>query len=305
MPSILTCTLSRIQKPSESDDLDRLGYTLTYDINTDAVMGHRALIVAAHSATPHPLPTYGGTYSYIGDSDDNSYLTNFKINGDPGDQKWYHVDAIYKPPPDDITIFEPNPFLRAPVVWIDKERRNKLIEKDATGKVMVNLCGRPYDLPPEREVPRGIWVIEFNVATLGEVSGYTRGYEDALNSTPWTFQGVNVPARVAWMQSVSSAPPIKQGAITYYHLSFRIAFADSESTWDVPVVEQGYQYFQKKGGLFVQDPPGTNKMFPPNGEPTPVLLAADGTKLPDKQLGIATNQRVIREVNFNLLPFTG
>jgi hypothetical protein len=308
MPSVTSCTLQRNQKPTETDDLGRLTLTLGYDIVTDAVMGHFAMMVAALSASPNPLPTYGSTYSYQGDTDSNAYCTNYKAAGVEGKQTRYTVDAIFKPPPDDVTVFEPNPFLRSAVVWLDKERRTKLVEKDIGGKVLRNYAGKVYDIPPELEAQSAIYVVEFNVATLSEVVGYTRGYENAVNSVPWTFLGVTIPTRCAHIQSITGTPPTKQGAYTYYRLSWRLRLATSdEQNWDFPAVERGYQYFKKAAnGQFIKAP-GSNDpaLFPPNGEPEPVLLAQDGTKLPQGELGFTTRWRLLREVNFNAIPFSG
>lgn len=304
MPSVTSCTLQRHQPDSSTDELGRWSFSLNYDVETDGVMGHRAIWLAAQSSSPHAFPSYGATYSYQGDTDGNAYLMTYSVSSVQGHQKRYVLTANFAPIPDsDVSLFEPNPFLRAPVVWFDRESYSRIVDRDVTGKALTNAAKRAYDTPLEQEDIRTVLVIEFNVESLALVATYARFLSNAVNSTTWTVLGIQFPPRTVLAREVAASPPIKQGAITYYHLSFRFVFANGDATltpgatatWDVPILERGHQ------ALRVPNEPGSLQ----DPEAEPFLLAADGTKLPDGELGVFTYWRVKREVDFNLLPFSG
>jgi len=306
MPSVTACHLLFNSHTSSMDELGRWTFNIMYRVTTDGVMGHQLLADEAQLASPHPLPARGATYSFQGDANNSSYLTSYQVSpqSEEGSQKLYHVTCAYTPPPDgDISFFEPNPFLRDPVIWFDREAYTRIVERNVFGQQIVNKCGRLYDTPHEEEDVRTVIVVEFNVATLSEVAGYARYLRNAVNSTTWFFRGLQFPPRTVLAREVASTPPIVQGAYTYFHLAFRFVLANGSgalnpndpSTWDVPILERGYQAYR------VANQPGSLT----DAEAEPFLLAENGTKLPDGQPGVYTFWRVKREVDFNILPFSG
>jgi hypothetical protein len=316
MPSVTSCTLLRNPESASWDGENRGTYTLRYRIETDGILGPKAMRAGAQTASPHAFPSYGSTYSYQGDTDADSYAMSFSIQSE-NEQQTKHIGTVtFQPPPDeDVTIFEPNPFLRSPTVWADQEVFTRIIESDYAGNAIVNKCNFQYDTTVEKEDARGVLVIEFNVATIGEVIQYQRFLRRAVNQTAWTILGQTIAPRNAIARAVVGSPPITQGAYTYYRLAFRFAFADIGYNWDEPILERGYKYFVKTGDDFVTigDPP-QKKLFPASDATNPgdridlvepCLLTAEGTKLPDGEIGIFTDWRINREVDFNLLPFSG
>lgn len=316
MPTVQSCTLSRFQLQTTFDEKNFGHYSLKYIVVTDGALGHLDVANGATASAPHPLPTWGATYNYLSgtDLDNTSFAQNFSIESDPNNQKYYYITVNYKPLDEsrgDDDQFETNPLLRPPIVWADRETFTRIIEKDQFGKAIVNKCNRQYDVPYEEEDTHGVLVIEFNVAALATVLAYQRFLRRAVNKDVWTFLGVQFPQRTVVARDVAAGPSITEGNTTYYHLVFRFAIADGDDSapqvsggknWDVPYLERGYQYFKKNGSVFEMD--GTNKkLFPDGGEPEPVNLAADGTKLPDGQLGVFTDWRIRREVPFAALGF--
>lgn len=317
MPSVTSCTYSREQPASTRDELGRWTHQIRYDVVTDGVLGHQSVIAGALSASPNNFPAYGATYSFQSDTDSNIYHYQTQVENHPTTLTRYTATAIFAPLPDDtdVTIFEPNPFLRGPTFWVDREAYNKFYDRDATGEMIVNKCNRIYDLPPEKQLHRGVLVTEFNVATLAEVIAYMN-YIDAVNVSPWTVGGSVVSARVALCQDVASGPPVKQGAYTYYPLQMRFAF--NADTWDEPLIERGYaSYSRDSAGEIVTTSivtgidPGTGLAIeteiPLLGEAKaePFNLDADGCELPPGEVAVVTNWRLYRELNFNSLPFSG
>lgn len=309
MPSVTSCTLKRVFDPSSVDQLNRSTYVLTYDIKTDGILGPKTLRTQAETASPHPLPSYGSTYSYQGETDAAAYAQGFSFSPHENQQNWVIGTVGFQPLPDDNdpTIFEPNPFLRSPIGWWDREAYNKIFVFDNANKRIANKAHKPYELGPEKQLHRGILVATYNVATLAEV-GITMGnYIDRTNSSPWTVLGWQIPSRCALCQDVASGPPIKQGAYTYYALEMRFIF--DLNTFDEPLVEQGYQALLKKDGEYEfvnPTAPDDEKIFKYTAaEAEPFLLAEDGTRLGKDLPGVTTKWRLYKEANFNALPFSG
>jgi hypothetical protein len=310
MPSVTSCTLKRVYEPATWDNESRGTYTVTYDIMTDGILGPRGIRAGAQSASPHPFPSFGSTYSYQGETDGDAYANLFAIASD-NEQQTKHIGSVTYGPPigNDTGVYEPNPFLRPPVVWADQEVFTRVIERDIFGKAVANPCGVGYDTPLEKEDTRSVLVVEFNVATIGEVIQYQRYLRRAVNETPWHILGQVVPPRNAFARSVVGTPPITQGAYTYYHLAFRFAFADLGFNWDEALLARGYGCFElDRNGDFitVENTAGEKRKKItqyPDGECH--NLKADGTNLPDGEPGVFVDWRINREVDFNALPFSG
>lgn len=306
MPTVQSCTLQRVQPNTTLDEKNRGHYTLKYDVVTDGLMGHGAITDGALTSSPHALPSWGQTYSYQGDTDATAFAQSYEIESVPEIQTRFVITVHFDPIEGDVNQFDPNPSERPAIAWADKETFTRFIEKDHSGISIRNKCSRPYPTQFEEEDTHGVVVVEFNVLTLGEVISYMRYLRRAVNSTAWTFLGTTHPPRTVLARDVSSGPPTTDGIYTYYRVSIRFVFAEEGYNWDQVFLEEGYQYFKSDGaGGFVEDADGNKELFPSGGEPEPVRLAEDGTKLPDAAPDVYTQWRVKREVNFNALPFSG
>jgi len=307
MPTVQSCTLQRVQPQTTFDDKNRGHYQLNYDVATNGVVGHRALVNQAALASPHALPSWGQTYSYQGDTDTTVFAQNFTVDSIEGSQQRYVVTVKFDP----LDVeggseqFEPNPVDRPAIVWADKETFTRIIDKDATGKPIRNLCKRPYMIDYEEEDTHGIIVVEFNVFTLPQVMEYMRFLRRATNKEPWFFLGVEFPPRTVIARDVAAGVPVTENEYTYFRVAIRFVLADEGETWDVPFQEQGFQTYVRRNNVLLTDADGNLRLLPSPPYPEAVNLAADGTKLPDGGTPIFTKWRVKREVDFNLLPFSG
>lgn len=322
MPSVQTCTLDR----SVSASVDKLGlgtYKLRYIVTTDGAMGPKALALGALSASPHALPAFWATYNYLSEQDYLSFAQEYEIERDPDSLTLYYITVNYKPAErgeisgndgNTSTVGEPinaiaTPSARTPVLWWDRETYTRKVEKAFDGEAIVNSCYSPYEDCHEEEETRGVLVVEFNVTTIAAMIQLSSIYERATNSTSWNKFGQTYPARTVVCRQVSSLQPFTESVSTaYYRVSMRFAFADYDQskgwdTWDATYIQNGSCYWKKsESGVYVDDADGFHKRFPlPNGEP--VLLKADGTRLPDGETPVTKRFRVKREVDFNSLPF--
>ncbi len=307
--AVTSCALDR--HPHATVDEINIGtYTLRYIVQTNSTMGPQQVTLGALSSSPHPLPSLWQTYSYSGDTDSLSYARDYDIDSDPKSLNLWYITVTFKPPESGEgsrtsgsapIMSVTNPITREAVVWWDREVTTINVLKDVDNKAIVNKCKDLYPDTVEIERPRGVLVAEFNVATLAEVVYACRQFDGAVNSTPWTVGGSTVPARAALCREVSASPPQREpSGLVFFHLIFRIVFAEDGATWDHPITEMGQYHWTKTGEAYDLIPiTGHRKVT--NAQKI-VFLAEDGTRQSDDADAIITNWRIRREVNFNVLP---
>lgn len=316
--AVTRCALMRDKSgDATADEMNRGSYTLKYQVETNSLMGPNAVANAALLTGPNPLPSLWSTYSYQGSTDNLSFARTYDVKHDPKSNSLWYITVDYSPPePGEWPISggdpikkEPIPWGREPVLWWDREVYSDIQNHDRDGKAVVNKCSVLYEDTIEFDKPRGVLVIEFNVQTLAQVIFYTRKFDQAVNGTTWTISlpstplpdAVDVPARTALCREVASGPPQAEHGYTFFHLAFRIVFADDGVTWDWRQPEFGEFHWKKnqQGVYIMQD--GNRQRFRPDGGGL-VPLSQDGTRLDDGQDIIFTEWRIRREVDFNQLP---
>lgn len=293
-----------------ADELNRGSYTLQFQIRTNGLMGPNAVANEALSASPHPLPSLWSTYSYQGSVDLLSFARSYQVTHHPGRSDLWYITVNYQPPePGEWAIggsepikAEPVPWERATVIWWDREVYTKNMDFDKDGEPVINKCRTLYPDAIEHDKPRGVLVIEFNVATLAEVIAISKEYDQAVNETTWIVPSVvSAPARTALCREVASGPPQAEHGYSFFHVAMRIVFADEGANWDDGQLEIGDYHWRYEAGSYLLDSEGFRRRFSPGGGGL-VLLAENGTRLADDADPIKTFWRIRREVNFNLIP---
>lgn len=306
--AVTRCALMRDESGDASaDEMNRGTYTLKYQVETNSLMGPNAVANAALVTGPNPLPSLWSTYSYQGSTDNLSFARSYDVVHDPKSNSLWYITVSYSPPePGEWPISggapiksEPVPWSRDPVLWWDREVYSDIQNNDKDGKAIVTKTKVLYEDTIEFDKPRGVLVIEFNVATLAEVIFYTRKFDQAVNSVNWNTN--STPPRMALCREVASGPPQAEHGYTFFHLAFRIVFADDGATWDYRMPEMGEFHWKKnlQGVYIMQD--GQRQRFRPEGGGL-VALTEDGTRLDDGQEIIFTEWRIRREVDFNTIP---
>lgn len=117
-----------------------------------------------------------------------------------------------------------------------------------------------------------VLVMRKNYATLTEVHDIVRTYDGTLNSDSY----FGYPRECAKFEGVELSDPITEGAYTYWEATIRVAL--SRKPFYRSVVNQGFRYLNNGDAVEATDANGDRVS-------APVLLAADGTKLADGQLG--------------------
>ena len=314
MSSVLSCHYDRSGCTADVDEHDMGTYNVRYLIQTDGVMGPKAIYAGAQalSALTNDIPpAIWATYSYQGDTDSYSWARRFNVTQkDEGNTTLYYLTIQYTPADDgegsqtvggDPIEKTANPVNRAAVMWWDREVYTQITLKDIEGKAIVNKCQDYYPDDIEIEHTRGVLVIEKNYATLGEVIDLSRTYDGTVNGSVWNIAGKTVLARCALCREVSSGPPQTEQGYVFFHVVFR--FALRSGTWDEPKIETGQFHWTKKDGVYesVSIAGTTYRKHTDAGCFVP--LNDDGTRRPEDQPYIVTNWKVRPEANFNALGF--
>jgi hypothetical protein len=112
------------------------------------------------------------------------------------------------------------------------------------------------------------------------------------------------PPRTILCHTISSGEQqTAPNGATFYRATFRLE--RNVKTWDRKVLNRGFKHFKTANDktlvvatVEMTDENGVVKKVPTN---EPVLLAADGTRLPDGQVGNFLSFRVKGEADFNTL----
>ncbi len=316
--SIISCNLDRstaelAEFKVEKGNASAGTYKLRYNVVMAARTGPIDVVAKALSGSPNAIPALWATYSYLGDTDLNSFCKKITVERDLKVDTRYYVTANFEPAepgelPDISNRTLPNgapirsvanPLLRSPVFWWDREVTSKNYTIDANGYVIRNNASDFYTDLIEDDHARSLLVIEFPVATNNDFISLSQQYDHAVNSAAWTFKLQTYPARTVLCREVSCSPIIAEGQYRYYTVSMRLAFAPAGKTWDTPVPQMGRSYYTKlPSGAFETDAAGYKKRTTVDYD---VPLEADGTRRADDQPVLVTQVRAKREIDFNPL----
>ena len=165
------------------------------------------------------------------------YCRSVKVRQASGAPRHWTIDAEYSSAPTKDGENEENPLLRpAKIQWRTNQYR-QAIEKDITGKAILNSAGDYFD--PPIEVDRSRWTasVSKNVAT---VPGYLLDYADAINNNSFSISGLSVEQYTAKVQDISISELKIEGDVLYYEFSYSLEFR-REKWQPFEVLDQGYR----------------------------------------------------------------
>jgi len=173
------------------------------------------------------------------------------------------------------------------------------IDEDADGNPIVNAVNEAFDPPIQREFADPAVRITRNEATFS--ASNSANYANKVNSDSITIDGLNIGPGYAKMKSITGTSFI-YGSETYYRVTYTIHLR--AGGWQRRVLNQGYRYWT---GEYLDD--GSKQIVraeDANGQPLshPVLLAADGKKLPDGGSPVWLSFDVYEEIAFGPLNLT-
>jgi len=157
---------------------------------------------------------------------------------------------------------EENPLLRPGIDEWSFAQYQTIAVNDRDGKPIRNTVEQPFDPPVEKDESRLVLVYSRNEAYFPVA--LAEQYMDAINSD--TFCGR--PAGHVKCQNINATKQFENGTAFY---ATRYEFHFNGKGWDKEILNRGTRYRLEAGGPYVHLTPGLE----------PILLKANGTKLPD------------------------
>lgn len=279
-----------------SDSLEREGGKITLvqvwraqtDTNTDD-----ASIVAQHASCP-ALNTAHPNFP-------DAYLKQRDFRNESFSKKVWIVTLTYTSAEFSNEGGQTNPLdMGARISW-RSEQYQRIAFKDKDGKAITNSAGDFYDPPAERDDSRWFATVTKNMPL---VPAWLLTYQDAINSTAFTIDGLPVAARQAKVQSIELGEWQYANNVKYRPLTLGIAIA--KDGFALELLDQGFNKLVAGSGgntktkITVPDDSGAQVA------PTcPIPLDGSGGVLANPQPGtneVFRTHYVYSELDFNQLP---
>jgi hypothetical protein len=187
----------------------------------------------------------------------------------------------------------------------------KAYNKDGDLVVVQNTAGDPFDPPMTERERRGV----VNLTKSYSYSAWDVNYQDLLensvNKNAIRLAGRNVPARGAWIKTISPVLTPKSKGVYYWKVTFEIEIRGNGKVYDREILNCGYNY-KPEGFIDFDDDTGiatytepikvknskTGKLETPS---SPIKLDEDGAVLLDGAQPVYLKYRVKGEVNWSAL----
>lgn len=272
-----------------------------------------AVLIASQSAGPDPVPGQYDAYLLSGSVDEGAFAQDFDVKPESDDTTTRWIVSVTWRPIDSNTSSRGD----ATVAPVDREARfsmefwdeqtiiSQAWNVDALVSVsewraantpgpIVNAAKEQFHDAVTEDDKITVLVARKNFATLADVLTLHRNFNRTLNSD--TFYGYT--AHKAKFLSVELGDAVFERSYSYYPGVIKVALKDEE--WYLPIVNKGMMYRKAAGAVAVAAEDA-------NGRPvqTPVLLKADGTKLPAGEVGNTIRYRTRRAVAYSGLGIGG
>lgn len=192
----------------------------------------------------------------------------------------------------------------AEIDW-DTEQFQKPAVKDRDGNAILNSAGDPFDPPAEMDDSRRVVTIKKN---MEEVPSWILDFQDVVNSSSFSVDGITVAAGLAKVQRVSVGAVQRRNDISYRPVT--IVLHLRRDGWALEILNRGFRWTNGAARIKVSYTDSGTLVSPGDpveNEPTePVLLDADGLVLSDPTPETATYGlfNVYEERSFADLPLS-
>ena len=205
--------------------------------------------------------------------------------------------------------FYPNPLDDPAIITWSSDQYQKPVWKTRYNEPIMNSAGRFFDTLPEADDSRLSCTVQKNLAS---VPAWILAYNDALNSSTFTIDGLTIPVQTSKLSGVAIGPREDRNSIEYRVLSYTLHFR--AEGWDLEVLDRGRARRGSiaSGGVVgdpAEDPKEMHKAVN-DGDHTdadePVLLDGFGRQLkePWVSLGVFLKFPVYKILDFNLIPLS-
>lgn len=285
---------------NELAEFRRATDTLTPDLSIRTYQ--RVFLVRTNSKTDGPfvakndpsIPAQGDPYP----DDAFAYCKNKSVEPFAPPMAW-HVICEYT----SEWEIRPNPLNDPAHISWKAEQFERPAWRDRDGYAILNSAGDFFATLPVIDDSRFVVSVKKNLAA---VPVWVATYQDAINSAPFTVDGILVATGLGKLQSLHIGETQERNNIKYRVLSFDIHLR--EEGWDLEILDQG---FTRVGDYALGE--DTGKKYSAGDRDgdqtiseTPVLLDGNGQKLsPANPLtAVFLPFSVYKQKDFNLLPLT-
>lgn len=266
-------------------------HELVYRFHLDAYYPGQNLFVEGLSAAPNPLPQLYASYAGTNAQCDEVVIRQEHENND----KVWLATATFGKIEDNQEDNQQDPWqgddpLQRSTIWsLDWETITEVIDKDTTGKPIVNSAGFRFDVPLTEDRRYVVIVAQKNFSDWEEVAELGETYDRCVNSV--AFQ--NRAIKTVKFGGVVCSEPQWENAIKFYTATFR--FVVKPDGWTALVVDRGFVYKDDNGDLrnVADDDEQLSQ--------EPVLLDGTGKKLPAGQPGITLPFELFTAKDFNAI----
>jgi hypothetical protein len=304
--TVISCKRSR-ESPSLQIDKSGSGIITVQWVaeSNDGTDGVKQILAGAQAIAAQgdnvPVPAHGAPYQWPEESDGSIFLLEISVQRrhDASRILWT-IEGKYsaRDPGDPPGEENPNPIERPVKYRLEHVTYSEVVDEDRAGNPIVNAAGQEFDEPLEDEKARPVLVVEKNYAALSQIIALNAAFSGRVNSD--TFLGQ--PPRTWFCHTIPSSDLLTApNGTTYYTATFRLEY--NHRTWDRKILNRGFKHFlSAQDKTLVQ---ATSVSVAEDGTKTkvftnePVLLADDGTRLPDGQLGKFVTVRVKPERAFS------
>lgn len=261
-----------------SDDLKgSVSATRCFIINSDEPLNeYQALSQGPEIGSAHPSIPY-------------AYCVSKQVNPLRADLKSWSLVCNYRNV--EAQQYNPNPLLRPPqITWSSVSYEEDFV-RDITGRAVLNSAGDFFN--PPIKVQRSRWQVTY-VRNAMAVPPWIFTYIDSVNSDVFTLDGISIPRRCAFLDSIQVGPYRTENGYTFREVTISILLQGY--SWQPAVLDQG---------LYERAPDGTRKRIRLGGEPVtePVLLDGAGRPLqnPSPDNAVFLPFKAYKEIPFGLI----
>jgi len=200
-------------------------------------------------------------------------------------------------------VINPNPLNDPALISWKAEQFERPVWRDRNGFAILNSVGDFFQTLPVMDDSHFVVSVKKNLAA---VPVWVATYQDAINISPFTVDGILVGTGLGKLQALNIGETQERNGIQYRVLSYDIHLR--EEGWDLEILDMG---FTRKGDYTLgEDPTKNYSAAPRDGDQTSsesaVLLDGAGGKLsPANPLtAVFLPFSVYPQKNFNMLPLT-
>lgn len=294
MPTIQSCRLVDVNMGYSiqgGSDVS-LKYHITTDEPVNSIVDYQTILNQSFAATPSPAPVLyadigGGSYALrhqLAPRNEHT-LTRLTLTVSCG-----KLPAGQSPTFGQTQEQIDDPRKRPFIFWNERISETRLVDKNIAGEPIVNAAGQPFDEPIVDEEWMTVLVAQRNYGTLEEIEQLNRNYRNTVNLGSFRQN----PTKTVRFTGIETGPPQFENGVTYWVGQLR--FLIRPAGWAKSIVNRGFKHFTEAANPADRVLVNATEQGQPVTEP--VLLTADGRRLPQGEVGNFVTAEIYTPVDY-------